>query len=163
MRIRNALVEIGFVVAVEVVERHDLIAAYHVNQAIDDLEQHLRADELVGTTTSIAGVIRKMHQVMNGGDPKFNVIPDNRDLIAQYLLLYSMSGDSEDFEKLVDFPYENAQLMVKVTDSGTRAATQVVDEIESWIATHPGSPFVRVGGLLDVMADMVNHIARELA
>ena len=40
-----------------------------------------------------------------------------------------MSGDPEDLAKLVDFPYENAQLMAKVTDSGTAAASDVV---RSW-------------------------------
>lgn len=131
-----------------------------VLRAIDELEQHLRADDLVGTTTSIAGVIRKMHQVMNGGDPEFDAIPESRELVAQYLLLYSMSGDSQDLEKLVDFEYKNAQLMAKVTDAGTRAASHVVDRTEEWIEAHPDAPFVRVGGFLDVMADMVGHIVR---
>ncbi len=129
-----------------------------VLKEIDDLEQYLKKNPLVGTTTSIAGVMRKMNVVMHDGDPKYDRIPESRQLVAQYLLLYSMSGDAKDFEKLVDFPYEHAQVMAKVTDSGTRAATEVIDYTRSYLDERPqGSPRL-VGGLLDLMADMVHHI-----
>jgi uncharacterized protein len=129
-----------------------------VLKEIDDLEQYLKKHPLVGTTTSLAGVMRKMNQVMNENDPKFDRIPETRELVAQYLLLYSMSGDSSDFEKLVDFPYEHAQLMAKVTDSGTAAATKVLDDLRTYQREHAKAPIQRVGGFLDVMADMVHHI-----
>ena len=125
---------------------------------IDDFEQHLKKNPLIGTTTSIAGVMRKMNQVMHDGDPKFDTVPESRELVAQYLLLYSMSGDAQDFEKLVDFPYRHAQIMAKVTDSGTTAATAIMDDTHAYLAAHPGSSLKLAGGFLDVMADMVHHI-----
>ena len=129
-----------------------------VLKEIDDLEQHLKKHPLVGTTTSIADVMRKMNVVMHDGDPKYDRIPESRQLVAQYLLLYSMSGDPKDFEKLVDFPYQHAQVMAKVTDSGTRAATEVIDYTRAYLDERPqGAPRL-VGGLLDLMADMVHHI-----
>ncbi len=129
-----------------------------VLQEIDDLEQHLKKHPLVGTTNSIAAVLRKMNVVMHDGDPKFDRIPESKELVAQYLLLYSMSGDAEDFEKLVDFDYQHAQLMAKVTDSGTAAATDVLDYTRSYLRQKQDSKFIMVGGFLDVMADMVHHI-----
>ncbi len=129
-----------------------------VLQEIDDFEQYLKKHPKVGTTNSIAGVMRKMHEVVNDGDPKFNKIPETRDLVAQYLLLYSMSGDPQDFEKLVDFDFKNAQVMAKVTDSGTSAATEVLAYARAYLAAHPETPVTLVGGFLDVMADMVHHI-----
>jgi hypothetical protein len=129
-----------------------------VLREIDELEQHLQKHELVGTTTSLAGVMRKMNLVMHDGDKKFDRIPESRELVAQYLLLYSMSGDAEDFEKLVDFPYEHAQLMAKVTDSGTRAATEVLDYTRAFLQEKQSGSKQLVGGFLDVMADMVRHI-----
>lgn len=129
-----------------------------VLRQIDDLEQHLKKNPLVGTTSSIADVMRKMNQVMHDGDPAYDRVPESRQLVAQYLLLYSMSGDQKDLEKLVDFPYRHAELMVKVTDSGTRAATEVLHDIRSYLAEHRGGSMKFAGGLLDVMADMVHHI-----
>jgi predicted RND superfamily exporter protein len=129
-----------------------------VLRQIDALEQHLKKNPLVGTTTSIAGVLRKMNQALHDGNPAYDRIPETRELVAQYLLLYSMSGDSQDFDKLVDFPYRHAQVMAKVTDSGTRAATAVLEDTRAYLAAHKGGALRIVGGLLDVMADMVHHI-----
>ncbi len=129
-----------------------------VLEQIDALEVHLRKHPEVGTTTSIARVLREMNQVMHDGDPEYNRIPESRELVAQYLLLYSMSGDAADFEKLVDFPYENAQVMAKITDSGTRAATDVLEYTRAYLEAQRGGTLAFAGGLLDVMADLVHHI-----
>jgi hypothetical protein len=131
-----------------------------VLREIDNLEQYLNQHELVGTTTSIAGVVRKMNQVMHGNDPTYDKIPERRELIAQYLHLYSMSGNPEDFKKLLDSSYENAQLIAKVTDSGTLGAMAVVDYIKAYLAERPEGPLKFVGGFLNVMADMVAHVVR---
>ncbi len=127
---------------------------------IDDLELHLKKHPLVGTTNSIAAVLKKLNLALHDGDQAFDRVPESRELVAQYLLLYSMSGDAADFEKLVDFPYQHAQLMAKVTDSGTRAATLVLDYTRSYLQAHPNGHIKLVGGFLDVMADMVHHIVR---
>jgi hydrophobe/amphiphile efflux-3 (HAE3) family protein len=129
-----------------------------VLHGIDDLEQHLKKNPLVGTTTSIADVVRKINVVLHDGDPKYDKIPDSRRAIAQYLLLYSMSGNPKDLEKLVDFSYEHAQIMAKITDSGTRAATEVTDYTKAYISEHSNGVHYLVGGLLVLMADMVHHI-----
>jgi predicted RND superfamily exporter protein len=127
-------------------------------RAIDDLEQHLKRHPAVGTTTSIATVMRAMNRVMHDDDPAYDRIPETRELVAQYLLLYSLSGKEEDFEKLVDFPYRHAQVMAKVTDSGTQAATEVLAYTRHYLVKQSGGGHVLVGGFLDVMVDMVHHI-----
>ena len=136
------------------------IKSPEVMKKIDALEKHLQKNPLVGNTTSIAKVIRKMNEVMNEGDPKFDRIPDKRDLIAQYFLLYSMSADPEDFNKIVDFDYKHAQIIAQVKDSGTRAATEVVNYTKAYLAKQQGGPFKLVGGFLDVMANLVEYIVR---
>lgn len=125
---------------------------------VDGLERHLAKHRLVGMTNSLARVMRKMNVVMHDGDQAFDKVPESRELIAQYLLLYSMSGDEKDFEKLVDFDYKHAQIMAKVTDSGTKAATEVLDYTRAYLKENKLEDRTMAGGLLDVMADMVHHI-----
>jgi hypothetical protein len=129
-----------------------------VLREIDKLEQHLKKHRHVGTTSSIATVMRAMNRIMHDDDPAYDRIPESRELVAQYLLLYSLSGDAEDFEKIVDFPYRHAQLMAKVTDSGTQAATEVLGYTRDYLVKQSGSASVQVGGFVDVMVDMVHHI-----
>ncbi|MBN2343491.1 MAG: RND family transporter [Deltaproteobacteria bacterium] len=131
-----------------------------VMKEIDKLERHLKKHPLVGTTSSIAAMVRGMNRVMNDNAASADKVPDKRDLIAQYFLLYSLSGDIEDFNKLVDFNYRNAQILAQVRDSGTRAATDVVHYTQAYIDAHPQAPFTIVGGLLDVITNMVDYIVR---
>ncbi len=125
---------------------------------IDDLERSLEAQSNVGTTTSLARVIRKMNKVMHDGDPRFDRIPDTREAIAQYLLLYSMSGDPDDFDKLVDFPYKHAQIMARINTTGMKGISKVVKFTEDYIKKHPNSPFTILGGHGVMFTRMVNII-----
>ncbi|MBN2528681.1 MAG: RND family transporter [Deltaproteobacteria bacterium] len=131
-----------------------------IMKEIDALEKHLKKHPLVGTTSSIAAVVRGINQVMNEDNPKENRVPDTKQLIAQYFLLYSLSGDIDDFDKMVDFKYRHAQIMAQVKDSGTAAATDVVAYTRQYIESRPGSPFRMIGGLLDVITNMVDYIVR---
>jgi len=58
-----------------------------------DFESWLRAQDGVVSVIAIPDITRRVHEAMNGGttggDP--GEIPDDRDLIAQYFLLYEMS------------------------------------------------------------------------
>jgi len=59
-------------------------------------------------------------------------IPDTREAVAQYLELYMMSGDPDDFEKIVDFDYQNAQMIVRINDASTPVLAAIKDKIESY-------------------------------
>ncbi|MGR3176497.1 MAG: hypothetical protein ACUZ8E_00385 [Candidatus Anammoxibacter sp.] len=52
-------------------------------------------------------------------------MPDNSDLVAQYFLLYSMSGDPTDFENEIDYDYRLANVRVTM-DSGLYTDAKVV-------------------------------------
>ena len=131
-----------------------------VMKEIDKLEKHLKKHPLVGTTSSIAAVVRGINQVMNEDKPSENRVPDTKEMIAQYFLLYSLSGDIEDFGKMVDFKYRHAQILAQVKDSGTAASTEVVNYTKEYISANPDSPFKLIGGLLDVITNMVEYIVR---
>jgi len=73
----------------------------NVLRAISDLETFLKGRPDIGAAVSIADYVKHMHRAMNGDDPSFQVIPPNRELVAQYLLLYSFSGPN-DFASIVD-------------------------------------------------------------
>ncbi len=78
-------------------------------------------DEIEGytgtvTTGSITNLIKEMNMIMNGNDPDYFAVPDDDQLISQYLLLYEMGG-GEGLEDFVDFSYENIRISVQV--SGT--------------------------------------------
>jgi hypothetical protein len=94
---------------------------------IDRLQKKLETMPVVGDTLSIAELIKRMNRVMNENQDAEYRIPDSQDLVAQYLLLYSISGDPGDFDDLIDYEYTRAHMMVFVRDPGTTYAHQVVN------------------------------------
>lgn len=101
-----------------------------IMKKIDRLERKIAEIPEVGDTTSIARVIRQMSRALNDkGEEWYDKIPDTRNAIAQYLALYSMSGDPEDLEKMVDFPYEHAMITARINTTSTPKLDKVIKKI----------------------------------
>ncbi len=131
-----------------------------IMRQIDEIETHLGGHPHVGGTSSIARIVKNMNEVMHSGDSSYYNIPPSKELIAQYFLLYSMSGDAEDFEKLVDFPYRHAQIAARINKGSSSAARDVIRHIRAYRDEHPDAPIRHIGGLVDILADLVDYIAR---
>ena len=69
---------------------------------------------------------------MNEGQEKYNKIPDSKELVAQYLLLYSMSGDPDDLNSVIDYDYRRTNLQLNLKDDDARLINDVMDEIENF-------------------------------
>ncbi len=81
---------------------------------MDKYETELEKIPEVGNVNSIATIIRIMSKAINDPqDAEYDKIPETREAVAQYFVLYSMSGDPEDFENFVDFDYTKALLTVQ--------------------------------------------------
>jgi hypothetical protein len=120
---------------------------------IDRLEKEIRAYPEVGNTLSIARVVRQMSRVLNDKEePGFDAIPGSRNAIAQYFELYHMSGDPDDFEKLVDFDYGHAIITARINTSSTPVLRRVVDRIKQ--STRDDPHVYLVGGIADVFSDL---------
>ncbi|MEL6864664.1 MAG: MMPL family transporter [Bacteroidota bacterium] len=99
---------------------------------IADFQEFAEQQAGVGYTSSFADVIRRIHREMNGGDPAFEIVPDSRELIAQYLLLYSMSGDPGDFNDLVDYDYQRAKIRVMLSTSEQDDHTRLFESFSAY-------------------------------
>ncbi len=106
------------------------IKSPEIMRALDRLEQKLKKHPETGSVTSIASVIRIISRAMNDpGDLYYDTIPADRNTIAQYLEFYSMSGDPEDFEQLVNFEYTKAILNIQFSSLNIKS----LKEYESYV------------------------------
>jgi predicted RND superfamily exporter protein len=83
-----------------------------VLEAMEKVQTHLAADPKVGKTISLVDFLKRMNQAMNADNPAFNRVPSSSDLVAQYLLLYSNSGEPGDFDSYVDNGYRKAVIQI---------------------------------------------------
>ncbi len=124
---------------------------------IDSLERQIGRMDMVGNTTSIARVVRQMSRALNDTDDVgYDRIPDTRNAVAQYFELYSMSGDPEDFEKLVDFPYEHALITARMNTTSTTRLNHFVDTIRTMVANDPN--VLLIGGIGVVLSDLARLV-----
>ena len=129
-----------------------------VMDRIDRLEKSFRELPIVGQTSSIARTLRKMNRVMNEDDPDFDRVPESREAIAQYLLLYSMSGDPEDFDRLVDFPYQHALVTARIKTASSRDFAEIARFTRDAVDKEKSGTFTRVSGFAVVYADLVDAV-----
>ncbi|MFA5648985.1 MAG: MMPL family transporter [Bacteroidales bacterium] len=130
-----------------------------VMQAMDRFETQLEEVEGVGSVTSLASVIRIISRSLNEPDSEFyDKIPDTRQAIAQYIEFYSMSGDPEDFEKLVDFDYTKAVLSVQFAATSIDELNRVEFAIRELVSQTPSATLV--AGQCLVEKEMANAIVK---
>lgn len=128
-------------------EADDAIKNPAVLRAMESTQRLLERRPEVGKTLSIVDFIKRINMAMNGDDPAFDRVPESQELVAQYLFLYSTSGEPGDFDSYVDYGYRNAvvQAFLRTDDSPT------LEAIKGEVMAHAAQAFpptvrVRVGG-----------------
>ena len=97
---------------------------------MDYYEQELKKMPNVGTATSLASTIKKISTALNDSTEEgYNQIPDTREAIAQYLELYSLSGDPDDFEKFVNFDYTKTLMTIQYRAKNQKEINEVLTKI----------------------------------
>ncbi len=115
--------------------------------AIDRTQAHLAQDANVGKTLSIADFIKRMNQAMNADDKASYSVPSSQGLVAQYLFLYSTSGEPGDFDTYVDNDYRKATIQVFFKSDDSILLDKISRDAQSFAEkTFPPGVTVRVGG-----------------
>ncbi len=112
-------------------EDPDAVKDPEVLHLIDALQRKLAAIEGVGKAASLVDLIKRMNQAMHAGDPAFYTIPESRDLVAQYLLLYSFAGGSG-LERFVDYDYRSSQIVLQLKSQSGLLAEKVLASLEEF-------------------------------
>lgn len=123
----------------------------------DQLVQEVQSFQLTKKVSSLLDIVKDMNQVLNAGDPEFHGIPEERDMIAQLLLLYENAGGAE-AEKWVDYDYQRLRLMVEVDDYNSAQAAWELRRIEELgKALFPDAKILLIGAISQytVMMDYV--------
>ncbi|MFN7953072.1 MAG: MMPL family transporter [bacterium] len=130
-------------------------------RSIDELQQYIQRLPGVGRTQSIVDYVKQMNVALNGGDESFRVIPDSREAVAQLFLLYS--GDPDDFDAVVDHPYQRAVVRAFAKDDHAKYCDQIFNATKTYAENH-FPPTVKVdvaGGVLAIGKAVNDLVIRE--
>jgi len=87
---------------------------------------------VVGNAFSLGDYLKRMNKVMHADSAKYDRIPDSSDLIAQYLLLYEMSGDPENLWQVVTEDYKKANVTFQLKSDNSKALNSAIEIIEKY-------------------------------
>jgi predicted RND superfamily exporter protein len=125
------------------------------------LQLFLEGQPDVGKTQSLADLIKRMNQAMHNDDPAHYTVPETQDLVAQYLFLYSLGGDPQDFDSLVDNDYQRATVWTFVKNDSTTSADILAKRARKLIdESFPPGVTVQMGGSLPqliALNDVIVH------
>ena len=133
-----------------------------VLQGMEKLQDFLESQTDVGKTQSLVDLIKRMNQAMHADNKAFYAIPPSRELVAQYLFLYSLSGDPQDFDSFVDNDYQRATIWTFVKNDSTTSADILAQNARAIIATSfPPGVTVQMGGSLPQLIALNDVIIKD--
>ena len=114
-------------------ENKDVFKEPEVLKLVDKLQKRVVTDlGVVGNSFSLTDYVNRMNKVMNADNEEFNTIPDSKDMVAQYLLLYEMSGDPENLNKVVDYDYSKLNVNFQLKSDNSKAINSALAVINSF-------------------------------
>lgn len=118
-----------------VIETGDVEAVFEptVLQAMEALQDYAVSLPGVMKATSIVDYLKQMNRALNGGDSNQYVLPLDKDLVAQYFLLYSSSSDPADFQEEVDYDYRLANIRLTLNTGEYQKTKTVIETLNQYI------------------------------
>ncbi|WP_339723899.1 MMPL family transporter [uncultured Paraglaciecola sp.] len=125
-------------------------------QQIEAFSQWLRGQPEIDHVSTITDTFKRLNKNMHGDDPNYYQIPDDRELAAQYLLLYEMSLPyGLDLTNQLDMNKSATRVMTMVKNVGSKELTALESKAQQWFAANapnliltvasPGLMFAHIG------------------
>jgi len=132
----NALggTSLGYVIAIS--KEPEFIKTPGAMRYIEGLQRHLERLPVVGKTTSVVDYVKRINRVLHDDDPKYDVVPDSKETIGQYLFLFSMSAKASDLDNVVDYPFQKANIWVQLKTWDAQAMKDVIKAVDEYKKAH---------------------------
>ncbi|MBF0565370.1 MAG: MMPL family transporter [Nitrospirae bacterium] len=136
---------LGYVVAIA--KDDGYIKTPEAMRYIEGLQRRLEKLSVVGKTTSVVDYVRRINRVLHDDDPKYDVVPETREMIGQYLFLFSMSAKPSDLDNVVDYPFKRANIWVQLKTWDSEAMKNVIEAVDDYKKSNPTPMEMKPAGI----------------
>lgn len=126
---------------------------------VGNLQVWLEAQPEIGGTTSVVQYLEVLNEAMGPDDPPARRIPDSENLIAQLLLF----GANEELDVLLDRAHQVITIMVRSTETETRAFDLLAKRIDARLSELPAGIEGHSTGNAILLTRAADRIARGQA
>ncbi len=118
-------------------KEEEAIKRPEVMHYIAQLQTLLEKEVLVGKTSSVADIVKRVNYVLHREDQAYNIIPDNQEEVGQYLFLFLMSGNPDDLDNFVDYNYQKANIWVQLKNGDNQDMEAVEGKVQAFLQDYP--------------------------
>jgi uncharacterized protein len=83
----------------------------------------------VDRTMSFVDFLKDMNMSFHNEDPDFYLIPESRELVSQYLLLY----DSDDLDEFISPEYDQARILIRISQHSSAGQAKLISALRTFI------------------------------
>lgn len=111
--------------------------------AMERIQSFAQGLDKVDLCMSFVDFLKDMNQSFHNENPQFYRIPESRELVSQYLLLY----DVNDLDEFITAGYDHARILVRISDHGSAGQARIIAALQSFIDLNDNNGLqVRVTG-----------------
>jgi predicted RND superfamily exporter protein len=101
------------------------------------VQSHLEGDRLVGKTSSVADIVKRINLVLHEGDPVYHSVPDSAEAVGQFLFLFQSTGDPDDLDNFVDLEARKANIWVQMKGGDNQQMQAVEERLAAFMHKNP--------------------------
>ena len=159
---------LGYIVAIS--DTDDYIKTPEAMRYIEGLQRRLEKLPVVGKTTSVVDYVKRINRVLHNDNPKFDAVPENKEMIGQYLFLFAMSAKPSDLDNVADYPFRKANIWVQLKTWDAKAMESVIATVDDYRKENPTPMEFKPAGIAyfnlvwnhEVLWDMVKGLILAL-
>jgi predicted RND superfamily exporter protein len=144
--------------------------AWYSPDALTKLERFSRyaesfesGDLFIGRAFSLVDVTKEIHKALNENRPEFYVVPGERELVAQELLLFENSG-TDDLEDLTDSQFSKVRVTLKAPFVSAQAYASLIGDFERRLSEQFGADTdVALTGLMPLLFRTMSGVMTSMA
>jgi predicted RND superfamily exporter protein len=121
-------------------------------EQLDAFVSWLESQPEVTYVSAYTDVIKRLNRDMHGGDPDWYRIPEERELISQYTLLYELSlPQGLGLENQLDMSRRYSRVVVMLENIGSHPVLDFNDRAEQWLAENTQASMHARGTGMDIL------------
>ena len=110
----------------------DALKSPELLNKIEGLQLYAESMPMVGDSLSIVDYLKSLNQTLHSMDESYYRIPETKGEIAEGLYLYSVSGQPELLDEMVDYDYQRANIMVMIKTDETMHLRRIIDDLDAY-------------------------------
>ena len=119
------------------------------------MQKLLNSNPKVTTSYSIVDVVKQMHRIFMDNNSEFEIVPEDEKKISNLLMMYSISGDQDDLNAIVDYNYKVGLITALSRVMSTEEIIEFVRKIEDQVYNFKHISNASITGMAIVIRDLI--------